>query len=85
MSKKFGIRDYNVITNRYLEHNDSKEKTNKDIALQEASKKYWAFRDFDPVQGQFYDEKKEGDFKKDRDEKAKIHGKDEVKKLPMTV
>ena len=74
-----------MITNRYLEHNDEKEKTNKEIALQEAAKKYWAFRDFDPVQGQFYDEKKEDEFRKDRDEKAKIHGKDEVKKLPMTV
>lgn len=74
-----------MVTNRYLEHNDEKETTNKEIALQEASKKYWAFREFDPVQGQFYDEKKEDGFRKDRDEKAKIHGKDEVKKLPMTV
>jgi hypothetical protein len=66
--KKFGIRDYNVITNRYLEHNDSKEKTNKEIALQEASKKYWAFREFDPVQGQFYDEEKEKTFQSKRDD-----------------
>lgn len=61
--KKFGIRDYNVVTNRYLEHHENKDKANKEIALQEAAKKYWAFREFDPVQGQFYDENKEETFK----------------------
>jgi hypothetical protein len=28
---KVGIRDYNVVTNRYLEHNDEKVTTNTQI------------------------------------------------------
>lgn len=29
--KNPGLRDYNVITNRYLQHHDQKEMANKDI------------------------------------------------------
>ena len=44
-------RDYNVVTNRYLEHHDEKMGLNEDILRTEAAKTYWKTRDFDPVVG----------------------------------
>ena len=78
-------RDYNVVTNRYLEHHDEKMSLNEDILRTEAAKTYWKTRDFDPVVGSYVDEDKEKTFVEERSAKAKVHGKDQVKKLPITV
>ena len=51
----------------------------------EAAKKYWKTHKFDIVNCRFYDEKKQQEFEKERAEYAKIHGRDEVKKLPISV
>lgn len=74
-----------MVTNRYLEHHDEKMDVNHDILKTEAAKKYWKTRDFDPIAATYVDEDKEKTFLEDREAKAKIHGKDQVKKLPVTV
>lgn len=51
----------------------------------EAATKYWKTHSFDPVNCKYYNDDKEADFVLKRDEYAKIHGQDEVKKLPFTV
>lgn len=58
---------------------------NEDILRKEAAKKYWTVREYDPIVGQLYDEEKEKQFVTDRDQKAAVHGKDQVKKLPAIV
>ena len=78
-------RDYNVVTNKYLQQNDLKVATNDEIMRAEAAKRYWKKNDFDPIRAQYYDEDKESKFVKERDDEAKIHGKDYCKKLPITV
>ena len=78
-------RDYNVISNRYLEHHDEKTKLNDDILRTEAAKMYWNQRDFDPIVGSYVDEDKEKQFVADRTTKEAVHGKDQVKKLPVTI
>ena len=83
--KAAGLREYNVVTNRYLEMHDLKEKTNEDIQRAEAALAFWKNHDYDHVTGKYYDAKKEQSFAAEREEKAKIHGKDQVKKLPLTV
>lgn len=82
---KVGIRDYNVVTNRYLEHNDEKAKTNLEIQKNEAAQAYWKTHNYDLMEGKFCDDDKEKKFREDRDAEAKIHGLNEVKKLPLTV
>ena len=69
-------RDYNVVTNRYLEHHDEKMQVNEDILRNEAAKTYWRTREFDPVVGSYVDSEKEEQFLAERAEKAKTHGKD---------
>ena len=78
-------REYNIVNNRYIEYHDEKESTNLEIMKAEAAKSFWKTRDYDPIRGQFYDGDKEKSFCADRAEKAKVHGKDQVKKLPATV
>ena len=56
-----------------------------EILRNEAAKEFWRTREYDPVRAQYYDGEKETTFCKDRDEKAKTHGKDQVKKLPASV
>ena len=62
-----------------------KEKTNEDIQRAEAALAFWKTHDYDHVTGKYYDAKKEGEFVNTREEYAKTHGKDQVKKLPLTV
>ena len=62
-----------------------KSMINHDISKAESSKKYWAKNDYDILQGKFCDQAKETDFVSKRDDEAKVHGKNEVKKLPITV
>lgn len=52
-------RDYNVVTNRYLEHHDEKVQANEEIMRAEAAKMFWKDRDFDPIAIQYVDREKE--------------------------
>jgi hypothetical protein len=79
------FKDYNIITNRYLEFHDDKVAADEQILRAEAAKKYWKTHDFDPLNCQYYDEEKESEFKVKRANQAKEHGKDQVKKLPLSV
>ena len=74
-----------MVTNRYLEYHDEKEQANNDIQRLEAAQAFWNTHDFDPLNAQYFDKEKEVDFCSTRAEKALVHGKDQVKKLPLTV
>ena len=73
------------MTNRYLEHHDDKMQLNDEILRTEAARTYWKTREFDPIAVTLVDEEKEKKFLEERAVKAKLHGKDQVKKLPATV
>lgn len=79
-----GLRDYNIITNRYLELNDEKVVVDKEIERLNAAKKYWKTHDFDPVNIQYFDPEKEDKFVADRTQEEKTHGQDWVQKLPKS-
>ena len=79
-----GLRDYNIITNRYLELHDEKVEVDKEIERLNAAKKYWKTHDFDPVNIEYYDPDKEQDFRETRTLKQKTHGQDWVQKLPKS-
>lgn len=83
LNKNF--KDYNIVSNKYLEHHDTKVQTDEQILKAEAAQRYWKTHDFDPINAKYYDDKKETTFVNKRDEEAKIHGHDQVKKLPITV
>ena len=68
-----------------MEHHDQKLLADDQITKAESAQRYWKTHDFDPINCNYYDQEKEQEFLQQRDEYAKIHGKDQVKKLPITV
>ena len=54
-----GLRDYNVVTGRYLELHEDKLKADQEIQRAEAAYKYWQNHNFDPVVCKLYDADKE--------------------------
>eukprot|EP00347_Sterkiella_histriomuscorum_P023036 403336202 len=80
-----GLRDYNIVTGRYLEFHDAKLKTDQEIQRAEAAYKYWQTHQFDPVNCEYYDPNKEKEFVQTKEANMKEHGKDQVKKLPISV
>ena len=79
-----GLRDYNVITNRYLELNDEKLQVDKEIERLNAAKKYWKTHEFDPLNIQYYDPDKEAEYQVMKKEAERTHGQDWVQKLPKS-
>lgn len=57
-----GLRDYNIITGRYLEYHEDKLKADQEIQRAEAAYKYWQTHNFDPVMCKNYDADKEQDY-----------------------
>ena len=72
-----GLRNYNILNNRYFEHHDEKMKIDQNFYKQEAAAKYWKANDFNPVKIEFVDPDKEESFKALRTEMAKTHGQDQ--------
>lgn len=57
-----GLRDYNIISNRYLELHEEKSKADKMIEKSELAEKYWKTHKYDSVTGQYCDPQKEDEF-----------------------
>lgn len=83
MNKNF--KDYNIVSNKYLEHHDNKVAADEQILRAEAAQKFWKTHEFDIVNCKYYDDTKEDKYRVVKQEEMKIHGKDQVKKLPITV
>lgn len=58
-----GLRDYNIVTGRYLELHEDKLKADSEIQRAEAAQKYWLTHDFDLVMCKLYDAEKETDYR----------------------
>lgn len=68
------FKNYNIVTNKYLEHHDNKVVADEVVLRAEAAKKYWKTHDFDAVNCIYYDDKKEKEFQEKRIEEMKTHG-----------
>ena len=60
MNKNF--KDYNIVSNKYLELHDQKVAADEEILKAEAALRYWKTHDFDPVNCTYYDRAKEGEY-----------------------
>lgn len=74
MNKNF--KDYNIVSNKYLEHHDSKVAADEQILRAEAAQKFWKTHEMDIVNCKYYDDDKEKTYHDDREAEMKIHGKD---------
>ena len=56
------LKDYNILTNEYLNNNEYIKKIDKELNILKAAKKYYQYRKINPITGKYYDEKKEQEY-----------------------
>lgn len=78
------VRDYNMISNKYLQDHEDKNRSDAHTAKQQAAQKFWKTHTYNPIAASFYSPRKEESFQEQREIQKKEHGKDNVEKLPET-
>jgi hypothetical protein len=81
----WSFKDYDIISNQYLENNESKKKVDEIAFKLESANKYWKTHNFDLIAGQYYNKNKEIKYQSEQAEREKSWGKDQVLKLPKKV
>ena len=56
------LKDYNILTNEYLNNSEDKKKIDNKLNILRAAKKYYQYRKLNPITGKYYDERKEQDY-----------------------
>jgi len=75
-NKNKNFKDYNIVSNKYLEHHDNKVLADEQIHRAEAAQRYWKTHDFDPINIKYCDGQKEQEFIAKREAEMKVHGRD---------
>ena len=57
-----GLKDFNILSNEYYENSDKKHKIDNEVYHLNASKKFYKYRELNPLTGIYYDEEKEKSF-----------------------
>ena len=77
-------REFNVITNQFSENHEARLKNEYADLKKGMLERYWAKHDFDPVIGEYYDDKKEEDFRAARHALTKTWGEAQAARLPAS-
>ena len=64
---KGSLKDFNILTNEYLNNSEERKRIDKDFYNLKAAKKYYQFRKINPITGVYNDEKKEKDYQDKKD------------------
>ena len=56
------MKDYNILTNEYLNNSEDIKKIDRELNILKAAKKYYQYRKINPITGKYYDEKKEQEY-----------------------
>lgn len=81
----WSFKDYDIISNQYIENNTDKKKVDELAFKFESANRYWKTHNFNPVVGEYYNKDKEEYFQKERKERETSWGKNQVTKLPKKV
>ncbi|CAD8105820.1 unnamed protein product [Paramecium primaurelia] len=68
-------RDFNIISNKFLENHESKQLEKDQATVSEINEKCKKIRNYDIVQGAFYDEEKEQQYQQKLKQDQQQHGK----------
>jgi hypothetical protein len=78
-------RDYDILSNRYLNRNGLRQAKDKAAQKDRAARLFWQTHDFHPVNCTFYDRDKEDAFVKVREAFESTHGEVQQAKLPPRI
>jgi len=80
-----GIRDYNIISNKYVTDHDTKAEFDGNRVRNELSDKYNKTHNYNLLLGEFYDKNKEELYQEQRLKDQQDHGKSKLERLPPTI
>lgn len=76
------MRDFNVLSNKYLIDDEGKQKVDREARLQYAAAKFWQHNEQNPVAGTYYSDDKENQYQEACEMKATIQGLTALNGLP---
>jgi len=80
-----GKRDFNIISNRYVNDHDNKAEHDVSKVKNELTTKYNRTHDYNPLLAEYYDKNKEAQYQEKRIQEQKEHGKQVLERLPPTI
>ena len=80
-----GGKDYNLVSNRYIDNNTARQAADKEASRLELFNKFNDTHNYNHIQARYYDDKKEDAFVKMRDELQKTNGLMQVEWLPESI
>ncbi|GMH81409.1 hypothetical protein TrST_g1959 [Triparma strigata] len=83
--KSHQTREFDVLTNKYIENNTFREVEDLEVQRDELAKKYWKTHDYDILAVRYCDAQKQQKFEQDLREKERTHGNNQREKLPPSV
>eukprot|EP01029_Cantina_marsupialis_P014897 TRINITY_DN325_c0_g1_i2.p1 TRINITY_DN325_c0_g1~~TRINITY_DN325_c0_g1_i2.p1 ORF type:complete len:429 (+),score=109.64 TRINITY_DN325_c0_g1_i2:94-1380(+) len=79
-AKRF--RDHCIVTNKYYEDHENKSKNDELNTQNECAERFWKTRNYNPIVGTYYDQRKEKQFQNNRSSTEKDHPNHAGKNLP---
>ncbi|GMH73075.1 hypothetical protein TrRE_jg11519 [Triparma retinervis] len=83
--KSHQTREFDVLTNKYIENNTAREVEDLEVQRETLAKKYWKNHDYDILAGRYCDGQKEVDYQHSLKDKEQNWGKNKMKKLPTAI
>ena len=80
--KNLSYYDYDIISTRYNQFNDEKNKIDKEINKINTARIFYKNNDYNIIKGAFYNKQKEEEYQKKKYEASLTWGQDKIKKLP---
>lgn len=75
-------RQFNIVSNNFYEENTARQRSDYDRMREDTTGKYWTTHDFNPIIGEFYDERKEAAFREQREAYSQVQGLCQASRLP---
>ena len=85
LPRSHDIGDFNIISNRYHQGHEVREKNDLRKLKVEAQTRYWQTHNYDPVVGRYYDIEKEDEYHKQKDALETVQGSCQVARLPPSI
>jgi len=78
-------RDFNILSNRYVEKHDDKVKLEREIQRRTAAAKYWETHDYEPILGQYLEPDKEAAYQEFIGHELSKQGMKSFNRLPPSL
>eukprot|EP00656_Telonema_subtile_P035638 TRINITY_DN395_c0_g1_i4.p2 TRINITY_DN395_c0_g1~~TRINITY_DN395_c0_g1_i4.p2 ORF type:complete len:113 (-),score=29.54 TRINITY_DN395_c0_g1_i4:31-369(-) len=82
-SKFIGRQEYNIVNNRYLDHNDERMEEEVQADKARATEAFWKTHSYDPIEVKYYDEDKEEEHQRTFKQAESLQGRAQAENIRM--